>query len=472
MRKESRTRIFLALLLTAAAAPAAGQSQTAGNAARDSSSLRGEVIEAGTGEPLPDVLMSLRSLALTPSHVDSTDVRSTLTDRSGRYAFDGLAAGEYELMVTRVGYRTARVRLEIRRAGRARVAIGLELEPIALEPVRVVGEGRTPYGRDQATADADDGEVAAAEQRQRLYLASDAWSLTHGELLRAVTLAESDIFRALHRLPGVSTRDDWTAELWLRGSAWDHTRVYFDGLPLFNPVHGGGIFSGVNSDAVGAVYLHPGVRPARLGEGGSAVEITSRPAGGTGDLRGVAELSLASARVAVDRRTADGQGGWMLALRRTYLDWLSSGLGQLLDVDDAAVPYRFTDVTARLDQRLAGKKSLEASVLWEADLLDGDIPDLVHGSRMAWGNLGAQATLQSHHGRLKARHTVGFTGYKVEVDSVVSSISDFDADAIGEIRHELHYLVAKGELSPVTVGGRWRAGYEVVHQSLRTTAVR
>ena len=93
----------------------------------------------------------------------------------------------------------------------------------------------------------------------------------------------------------------------------------------------------MNTDAIGAVYLHPGMRPARLGEGATVLEVRSRPAGGHGDVRGFGELSLASARVAADQRIADGRGGWMVAARRTYLDWLTSGIGKAFDIDDAAI---------------------------------------------------------------------------------------------------------------------------------------
>src|SRR5690606_14373537 len=114
-------------------------------------------------------------------------------------------------------------------------------------------------------------------------------------------------FRALQRTPGVTTRDDFTATLWTRGASWDQTRVYLDGLPLFNPTHAGWLFSAVNPDALGEAVFYPGVRPARYGEGAAAVlDLSARSGGGPG-VRGRGELSLASARLAMDGGTRDGE---------------------------------------------------------------------------------------------------------------------------------------------------------------------
>ena len=464
----ARTLALAAFLTTAGACASA----TAGHAllaqspppAPAAAALSGEVLDAASGAPLAEATVTLRPLRASG---EEAEARTAVTDELGRYRFDGLAPGSYALEVGRLGFRGATLRVEIRAVRESRVAVGLELEPIVLEPVSVIGPPSAPYDRGLATDGAGAGQVPATELRQRRYLASDVWSLSHTELLGAVTLGESDLFRALHRLPGVSTRDEWTAELWTRGSDWDHTRVYFDGLPLFNPLHGGGVFSAVNSDAVGAVYLHPGVRPARLGEGGTVLELRSRPAGGHGDVRGFGELSLASMRIAADQRIAGGRGGWMVAARRTYLDWLSSGIGRAFDAEDAAIPYRFSDLTARVDYPLGEELGLEVSAHRESDRVTGDVPDFIHGSRVAWGNLSVQATVAGPLGGLRARHTVGFTGYGVDVDSVPPEPSEFDEPPLREIHHDVDYLLARGELTPRRADASWSAGYEVVHQRAR-----
>jgi hypothetical protein len=436
--------------------------------ARPVSSLSGEVVDAATGEPLSDVVLRLE-LAV-PHEGRRNGELTAVTSERGRYRFEGVEPGRYRLGVERLGFRPAQLRVEIGGSAESRVSVGLELEPIQLDPVRVWSDRTEPYDRRMSNDVNGAGQAAAVEMRQRRYLPSDVRSLTHGELLAAVTLGESDLFRAMQRLPGVSTRDEWTAELWTRGTDWDQTRVWFDGLPLFNPLHGAGVLSGVNADGVGAVYLHPGVAPSRIGEGAAVLELQSRPAGGRGDLRGAGELSLASARVTMDQRLADGRAGWMFAARRTYLDWFTAGLEDLLNVDDAYVPYRFTDMTARFDRAFDNDVSIEASVLHESDKLSGQVPDVIHHSRIDWGNFAIRATVDMPFHGHRLRHTAGYTGYGVDSDTTgfSESTGGLNAPRAASIDHTVRYVVVRSELSPSEPGADgWSAGIELTRQTMR-----
>src|SRR5690606_35716776 len=123
--------------------------------------------------------------------------------------------------------------------------------------------------------------------------------------------------------PGVGRRDDYTAVLWTRGAPWVQTRVYFDGLPLYNPTHGGWPFSSINPDGIGSAFFHPGVRSAEWGEGAAAVLVLrSRPGSRTEPIQVRGEISLASTRLGADGHLPGG-ATWMFAARRTYVDVLT-----------------------------------------------------------------------------------------------------------------------------------------------------
>src|SRR3712207_3130893 len=109
------------------------------------------------------------------------------------------------------------------------------------------------YGRMEAGTDREaEMRIGAARLRQRQFLAADVREVTHPDVTEAVTLGESDLFRAFQRLPSVTSRDDYTAELWTRGARGDLTRLYFDGLPLYGAFHTFGLLSGVGTDAIGS----------------------------------------------------------------------------------------------------------------------------------------------------------------------------------------------------------------------------
>lgn len=435
--------------------------------------IRGEIIDAATGAGLSGASVRL----IREASEEPDPERPVVTDAAGGYRFEGVEPGRYVLRVERLGYRSAELRVTVRGRGEARVSVGLDVDPIPLEPVEVSSTAGAPYDR---AVSRSMGAVPAVRLRQRRYLATDVRGLTHGELLESVTMGESDLFRALHRLPSVSTRDDWSAELWTRNAAWDQTRVTLDGLPLFSPLHGAGVFGAVNPDALGAVYLHPGVRPARFGAGGAGVlELWTRPASAR-EIQGFGELSLASGRLAVDRQTPSG--GWMVAGRRTYLDWLTRGVEAGLDLRDASIPYHYSDLTARVERAVSNSAKLEASGTWILDRLTGNVPDVLHASQATWGNRLGRITLSHELAGLRARQTLGVTAYHAALDTTPPdpALDHLSAPRVEPLDHGLTHIVLRGELEPrtppageagpggaVRASAGWNAGYELVHQAAR-----
>ena len=340
---------------------------------------------------------------------------------------DSLPPGTYVLRGSRIGFRLAVVEVELRGDGplagdAARVSVGLIVAPVVLPPVAVAAEAREPFARRARTArETADARTAALRARRARHLATDVREVTHADVEEGLSTAETDLFRALQRLPGVATRSDATAELWTRGGRWDQTRVTFDGLPLFNPLHAGGVLSAVNANAVGAAVLFPGVRPAAVGEGGAGVlDLRSRAGGGTGRVRGVGELSLFSARAALDQTVGGGRGAWMVAGRRSYLDVATRAAA---DPDDR-IPYAVSEVVLRGDWHPGRAHSIEVSAFRSRDHIadrsafDDPSPGAAPGATGSdwWGNTAARithtgpATLGAL-GAVRLRHTAGVTAY-------------------------------------------------------------
>lgn len=460
------------------AAPAVAQDSRGDTAVRGE--VVGTVLDAGSGHVLSGAVVLLEPRpggALRPAALRASFWSSgvtTTTDYVGGYRFTRIPPGEYRLVVRRLGYRPTVLELELRRAAPLRLSVGLVVAPILLEPEEVVVPAALFTS---AVAHADDFGSARLDAelfRQRRFLPSDVQILTHRDVVDAVTLGETDLFRALHRLPGVTTRDDFTAELWTRGAPWSHTRVTFDGLPLFNPLHTGGVFSGVNPDAIGAAFFHPGVRSAEFGDGAAgSVELSSR-AGGRGGIGGVAELSVVSGRLALDGGLGE-RGGWAVTGRRSYFDLLTSAFA-----DSAGqVPYAFLDLTGRVDVPLSESVTLEVSGLWERDEVRGTVRDLLRRNQGHWGNGVARATVAAPLGTLYGRHTVGVTRYGGHL-----RVAGFDADrallaaepAITRdvaVTHQpmdntITHVTVRSRIEPLDAGAsRWAVGYEFNVQDQR-----
>lgn len=442
----------------------------------------GTIVDAASSRPLPDAAVTLEPRpagALTGDGANGAFLRSTRTvrtDREGRYRFAPLANGEYRLHVQRLGYRPASVDVDLRDAAGSHVSVGLVVEPVALEPVSVSAAPRSPddlYGLlvpgEGSDSAAGAARLAAERLRQRLYLSSDARAVTHADVEQGITLAETDLFRALQRLPGVSSPDEYSAELWTRGAPWDQTRVYFDGLPLFHPVHALGLFSGVNSDAVGATFLHPGVQPIHLGGAAAGVlDIHSRRGGSSGVLRGLGELSLASARLALDGESADGRHAWMVAGRRSYLDLLTGIAEALLSRDKTyQLPYRFYDLTARYDAQLGEGSTLELSGIAQRNGLGNDNPNVLNGTAAHWSGGALRATLENTLGGVRLRHTVGGSGFASSVDRWEAEWDPQHSGVANQRQsNTVGYAVLEGEITPGGFG-RWSIGYGAMQHAVR-----
>jgi len=432
-------------------------------------SVSGTVVAAETGQPLPGALAVLEAAAgsvLVSQSGGPFLVRSltATADDTGAYHFTGLPSGSYRLLIRHLGYHPASVAVELGRDAPFRLSVGLVVNPIRLEPIVSRALRADPYGRTRdAPEERSRGSLDAEAWRRERFLEGDAAVLTHANVVEAVTLGETDLFRAMQRLPGVSARDDYTAGLWTRGAPWSQTRVYFDGLPLFNPVHAIGLFAGVNPDAVGVAAFLPGARPVSFGEGAAGVvDIESRSA--QPGMRGLAELSLVSGHGEGDWGSADGRTALSVSARRSWAD-LATRLAESLGADTGTwIPYSFYDVTTRFNTDLGGGYALEASGLVEEDQVHGQVRELLRGTSGTWGNQLGRASLLAPLGRWRARYTLGASRFDGTIKPMASlGAALADAPTHGPTRNGITVLTASAEVAPASGDpeNHWSAGIEM-----------
>lgn len=454
------------LLVAGAPTLAAGQAQLA-------ASLSGRVIDAGTGAPVAQAVISLEpagpGLITDPGSASVlTTVRTVVTGPSGSYHFAEVTVGSYRMRVERIGFRSAAAEIEVRRPIETGVSIALELQPVMLEPLNVRQRALARFvGASRTIEEMDAARLAAELDRQERFLSSDTRVLTNADVIDGVTLGEGDVFRALQRFPGVGTRDDYTAELWTRGAPWTQTRVTFDGLPLFNPVHAVGILSAFTPEVLGSVHLHTGVRPPSIGEGAAGVvDLRSRPGAGEGELRGVAGLSAASSKIVLEQRVGE-RGAWLVSARRSHLGVLTGGMDRI-GLGPIDLPYGFHDLAARVDAGIGGVR-IEASGLWEEDRLEGDVAGVIERTLARWGNTAGGVTLHSAIGGTVLTQSIGASRFMARTDErVVTTRESAPVWMEPESRNVIEYLRVAGEIGPATrtSGSRWSTGYEISRQSV------
>lgn len=312
----------------------------------------GRVLDKETGEPLVGTNIMIVG-----------EGKGGITDRAGRFRITGLSPGEYVIDFSYIGYRTERFDgVRIGAGSEVELDVALETEPLNIGEIIVTPGQFNVMGSQPA--------VKQTLTRQ------DLQTIPFGE----------DIYRAVTRLPGISS-GDYSAKFTVRGGENEQVLVLLDGQELYEPFHlkdvDGGILSIIDAEAIEGVDLYTGGYPAEYGESMSGVfGMKSAGAGGV-RFRTSLGISFMNARIMSEGRFDKDKGSWLLSLRRGYLDLVLSLMGE----EDAPQPV-YSDVLARVKYR-AGDHTLSANIIHSRDKLsfvedDDDESSTRYGNSYGW----------------------------------------------------------------------------------------
>lgn len=262
--------------------------------------LAGRVVDAATGEPLPNANVLL---------ADANT--GTATNENGRFTVASIPAGEHRLAVTYVGYRTAVDSVQVPADGRDTIRVALSRRVVETPPVVIDGlQQRLPSaGLGQAGLDA-----------------SGLGRLTGG--------GTPDVLRSAGRQVGVALNRP-LAEVTVQGGSGGEHVMQLDGVPVREPVALSGLLSAFSPKALDRLTIH------KAGFGASHGSYTAGVLEATHDLDrsrsryGAASIDPLSANGRVEGTwTEDGAGeGKAMVAARTSLwnTYRASSLHTLLD---------------------------------------------------------------------------------------------------------------------------------------------
>ncbi len=311
--------------------------------------LSGFVTDADNGESLP-----LASIVLTQVQL------GTASNSSGYYAVKEVPAGTYEVVISYIGYKSWRDTLAFSDQD-VRLDVALQVESVDLE--EIVIEAERSEELEQAT--------------QSSFIA-----LQVEPLQQMPAVGEADLLRSLQLLPGIQSASDISSGLYVRGGGPDQTAILLDHIPLYNPSHLFGFFSTFNPDAIKDVQLYKGAYPAAYGRTLGAVLDVNNREGNRQRFSGRGGISLIASRLLAEGPV--GQGSWMMAGRRTYLEPVLSAV-RSFDID-IPLNYYFYDFNGKVNQRW-GDDTFTVSTYWGQDDLRVDIEDENESFvDIRWGN--------------------------------------------------------------------------------------
>lgn len=240
---------------------------------------------------------------------------------------------------------------------------------------------------------------------------------------------ETDVFRGLQLLPGISSFEN-SSQLNVRGSSADQNLVLLDGFTLYNLDHFFGVFSALNPNVIKNIQVYRGGFDSRYGERVSAiVDIVGKTGSQTKPqfYGGVNMISANfTAEIPISQKLTV-----VAAARRAYTDMFSSWLadellndklGQTrLPVPDANVitpEFYFSDYNLKLSYKLNEQENISFSLYGSKDYLNSsnnnsfdrgnlDVEDINE-----WGNYGFGTTWNKQWGpRFFSSLQIGHSGY-------------------------------------------------------------
>ena len=307
------------------------------------STLSGFVRDSSNGERLPNAAVAIAV---------ENRAMGALSNAEGYYAIPDIPAGTWVVTASYIGYTTHRDTLALT-AGQA-LRWDIELERQALEMGEVVVEA----------------EATAAEREVNQRPSVVALQVTDVQQMAA--MAEPDLLRSLQLLPGVQAASDFSSGLYVRGGGPDQTGILLDQMRLYNPSHAFGFFSTFNPDAIKDVTFYKGAYPAQYGGSLSAVLDVQNRDGNRRNFSTSGGVSLISSRLMSEGPL--GQGSWMVAGRRTYIDPVLRAMRRSTDELDG-LGYWFYDVNAKVNTQLSPNDNLMLSAYGGNDHLDISVSD-------------------------------------------------------------------------------------------------
>lgn len=178
-----------------------------------------------------------------------------------------------------------------------------------------------------------------------------------------VMFGEPDIVKALQTLPGVSQGIEGFTGLYVRGGENDQNLFLYQGLPLYQVSHLGGIFSSFNVATVSNVDFYKAAFPARYGGRISSITDISVSRPDFEKYQGRISVGLLSVNGYVSGPIIKNKTAFSAAIRRSWIDLVSIPMLAIINNKDKdkgqkhIAYYNFTDFNARIDHKFNNRAS-------------------------------------------------------------------------------------------------------------------
>lgn len=292
-----------------------------GDAARNTSTLRGQVMDASSGGRLPYATISWR---------EGERLRGVISNEAGYFQISSVQQKTvpFTLTASYLGYEPETIVID---PDRHNGEISLRLQPAGFYSSEVIITGT---------------QTAAAGDT--LWRSAASWG-------GMPAVGDKSTIRYLSPLPSVSVTGALSDGLIVRGSKSDGFQVLLDGIQIFNQNHFFGLFDAFNADALQTVGFYYDIAPASLsGTPGGTLSVLTRT-GSQQRLQAQAAISSSTLKGSIDGPFASGRGSWLFAGRTSvmdYMNWFNGtdlvAWGLDVDRETSTLPARYDNPESRV----------------------------------------------------------------------------------------------------------------------------
>jgi ferric enterobactin receptor len=300
--------------------------------------LTGSIVDKETGEQLP-----FASVLVPEQNIHA------IASSNGTFSVKDIVSNPVHLTINFIGYSSMDTSINLE-AGLNNLVIALKPKAVSIQSVDIVKN-----------------RIDIIDFRDEIDFAT---TVNPSRLMDMPMTVETDIFRTLQLLPGVSYCEH-SSELNIRGGTSDQNLVLFDGQTLYNLSHYYGVFSSINPSIVKDIQVFKGGFDSRYGERISGIVDISGKSGNQMKPSFAADINLLSinleAEVPVTKKLTLVAAG-----RRSYSDIYSTSFADKLfekrnsamksEPDDTVTvsepSYYFYDVNAKVNYRISDQENL------------------------------------------------------------------------------------------------------------------
>lgn len=207
---------------------------------------------------------------------------------------------------------------------------------------------------------------------------------------------ETDVIRTVTTLPGIQTGADGFGGLSVRGGGIDQNLFLLDGVPIYNAMHGIGLFSIYNSSAIRSAKILKGSFPARYGGRISSVWDIQTKEGNRKKFLGEVDFGITSGKLTMEGPLHKNKGAFFFSGRRALFDFYAEPISRKLRDNGGFVSYHFDDLNVKFNYDIGTKDKIYLSYYSGNDNYDdlrslqksfGDtLATLSDKEKVDWGN--------------------------------------------------------------------------------------